>query len=243
VSSRVPFAPVARQTLTDQVRDQLQERILAGTFPAGSLLPSEGTLCQELGVSRPSVREAIRELMVLGLVERRGNRACVVEQLPEVRFDVAERLERVRELFETRRAIEVPLTQYAAERATQAQREQLCRLASALSDVTRLEQLRPHDEAFHSLIAASAGNDLLAGLHNKVLDALFNSPKFEDLMSEDLTLDEELNIVKSSARSHKAIAKAVLNADPNAAANAARQHLDDVERRLLERSRRAKAPS
>ena len=50
------------------------------------LLPSEDSLGEQFGVSRTSVREAIRELITLGLIERRGNRAHVVEHLPEVKL-------------------------------------------------------------------------------------------------------------------------------------------------------------
>ncbi len=176
-----PFAPVARRSLADDVRRQLEARIRSGVLPPGSMLPSEDALGQELGVSRSSVREALRDVVALGLVERRGNRAHVVEHLPAVRLDDVRR-DRIREVFETRRLIEVQLAEYAAARATPRQRRELAELAARIEAATDLEALRPLDRAFHGTVGAAAGNALLAELHAKVLDAVFASPPFEELL-------------------------------------------------------------
>jgi GntR family transcriptional repressor for pyruvate dehydrogenase complex len=237
VSSRTPFVRLERSSLTDQVRERLAESITSGALPPGAQIPSEERLCREFGVSRPSVREALRELMALGLVERRGNRAHVVEHFPDVRIEIAERVERVRELFETRRAIEVPLTRHAAERATPAQRAEIVALADQITAVSTLDALRPLDQAFHALVAASAGNALLAELHAKVMEALFNSPRYEGLMNVAHTPASEKRVVRASANAHAAIAAAVNDGDGEAAAVAALEHLVEVESRMVARSR------
>ena len=237
MSNRTPFPRLERSSLTDQVRERLAESITSGALPPGAQIPSEERLCREFGVSRPSVREALRELMALGMVERRGNRAHVVEHFPDVRIDVAERIERVRELFETRRAIEVPLTRHAAERATVTQRAEIVALASRIAAASTLEELRPLDEAFHALVAASAGNALLAELHAKVMEALFNSPRYEGLLNDAHSPASERRVVRASAQAHAAIAEAVRSGDGEAAALAALEHLAEVESRMLARSR------
>src|SRR4051812_13312335 len=94
--TRGKFAPVSRRSLADDVREQLATGISTGTLAPGALIPSEESLCQQFGVSRTSVREAIRELITIGLIERRGNRAYVVEHLPDVRVEADERLDRIR---------------------------------------------------------------------------------------------------------------------------------------------------
>ena len=242
MNSRTPFPRLERSSLTDQVRERLAVSITSGALPAGAMLPSEERLCQEFGVSRPSVREALRELMALGLVERRGNRAHVVEHFPDVRIDVAERIERVRELFETRRAIEVPLTRHAAERATAAQRAEIQVLAKRITAAATLEELRPLDEAFHALVAAAAGNALLAELHAKVLEALFNSPQFEGVMNAHHSAGQEKRIMRESARAHAAIADAVARGDAVGAELAALEHLAEVESRLVRQTHGERAP-
>ena len=69
------FAPIVRQTVADQVRTQLAERIASGELAPGVAGASgAGALSEQFGVARTSVREALQGLVSLGLVERRGNR-------------------------------------------------------------------------------------------------------------------------------------------------------------------------
>ena len=76
------FEPVERQTVTETVRDALLESIRSGALLPGSRLPSERSLCEEFGVARTSVREAIQGLVSLGIITKRANRPYVAEQLP-----------------------------------------------------------------------------------------------------------------------------------------------------------------
>jgi len=228
-----PFAPISRRSLADDVRAQLEVSIRNGTFGPGALIPSEESLCREFGVSRTSVREAIRDAILLGLVERRANRVYVVEHLPAVRVEALARTNRIREVFETRRLIEVELTQLAAARATKRQRNDIAGIAAQISRAASLEQLRPLDRAFHSVLAAAAGNALMAELHTKVLEAVFSTPPFDALLHDTGDDAEALEILSSSAAMHATIAAAVVAGDVAAAGAASRAHLDDVERRLL----------
>ncbi|HEU4840563.1 MAG TPA: FCD domain-containing protein, partial [Ilumatobacteraceae bacterium] len=97
---------------------------------------------------------------------------------------------------------------------------------------TDLEELRPLDRAFHGTVSAAAGNDLLAELHAKVLDAVFGSAPFEELLHGEPDAEDARRVLLVSARAHAAIARAVTAGDVAAAGAAARAHLDDVEGRL-----------
>jgi len=231
----VSFEPIARRTLADDVRQQLEAHIRAGGLAPGAMLPPEDELAAGLGVSRSSVRAALRDLLATGVLERRGNRAHVVERLPAVPDGDALRTARVREVFETRRLLEVQLAEYAAARATAAQRDEIVAVAEAISRVDDVDALRPLDRAFHAAVAGAAGNALLAELHAKVLDAVFASPPFDTMLRRAAGSADEARILTTSARSHVAIATAVAAGDPEAAGAAARAHLDDVEARLLSR--------
>jgi GntR family transcriptional repressor for pyruvate dehydrogenase complex len=230
------FAPINRARLADQVRRQLEVSIRSGAFAPGALIPPEETLCREFGVSRPSVREAIREAIAVGLLERRANRVYVVEHLPSVRIETDERLSRIREVFETRRLIEVQLTEYAAERATDSQRAEITALADGFGAVSSVEQLRPLDRAFHAVIAAAASNALLAELHAKVLDAIFSTTPYDALLRDAADIDDAHKILATTRAMHRRIAGAVAAGDVAAAGAAARAHLDDVEQRMAERT-------
>src|SRR4051794_12810895 len=107
----VHFAPLGRRTLPDEIRARLIESIDGGRLRPGQVLPAERTLCAEFNVARTSVREAIQALVSLGYLERRGNRAYVAEGLPEVVVPVDGRKTKVRDLFETRRVIELPMAE------------------------------------------------------------------------------------------------------------------------------------
>jgi len=229
---RARFAPVSRRSLADEVREQLATSIRTGALLPGSLIPSEESLCQQFGVSRTSVREAIRELITLGLIERRGNRAYVVEHLPEVRLEADERNERIREVFETRRLLEVQLTEYAATRATEEQRQEILEIAERIRATMSVEELRPLDREFHAAIAGAAANPLLGELHTKVLEAVFTSSRYGALLPDGRPDDIE-QVLAESRSIHTVIAQAIARGDAAAAGDAARQHLDVVERRLL----------
>lgn len=227
------FSPVVRRSVADEVRRQLEGSIHGGVLQPGDALSNEESMCTQFNVSRQSVREALRDLVTLGLVERRGKRVFVVEQLPSVRIDADDRTARVRDIFETRRLIEVEVTQLAAARATKRQRDAVAELAASIALATDVEQLRPLDRAFHGVIAAAAGNALLAELHTKVLDAVFSTPPFEAVLRGAESDDEASRILAESAAMHATIAAAVVAGDVTAAGSAARAHLDDVERRII----------
>ena len=232
---RPAFAPVERRTVADEIRERLLASIMTGQLLAGDPIPSERALCDEFGVARTSLREAIQGLATLGLLERRGNRTHVVEHLPEVRVDVDARKERVRQLFETRRVIEVPIAELAAIRADDKERAELDRVAAAFNDTLSIDDFRPLDRTFHATIATACGNPLLAELHSKVLAALFESPSFDSLLRDVRNRAEVRRIIGESGKAHAEIAAAIAACDPDAAGTACRKHLDEVESRMLAR--------
>jgi GntR family transcriptional regulator, transcriptional repressor for pyruvate dehydrogenase complex len=229
------FEPLARETVSEQIRGQLLQRILSGELRPGTPLPSERVLCEHFDVARTSVREAIHGLMSLGVIERRGRRAHVVELLPEVRVPIADqRKDTVRQLFETRRVLELPIFELAAGRATDDERRDIAALADSFRADLALTEFRRLDRQFHTTLAAACGNPLLFELYGKVLDALFRSGEFESLLFDEVNEAEVAVIVAESAADHRAIADAIVAGDPVAVVARAEQHLGNVEQRMLE---------
>ena len=112
------FDPVSRRTVSTQIREQLLQRITTGELAPGARIPSERELSDQFQVARTSVREAIQGLLSLGVIERRGNRTCVAEHLPDVSVEQGDdRKSFVSELFETRRVLEGPIFALSTERA------------------------------------------------------------------------------------------------------------------------------
>lgn len=149
---------------------EVLERLIAGQ-PPGSRLPTERQLAEQLGVSRTSVREAVYELELKRLVERRSGRGTVIldpgeagpygvllGELGKVDQDLAE-------VMDFRLAMEPPVAGLAAQRAT---RGDLARLAAILAEM-RGERQRARtaelDYAFHAAVARATHNRLMGRLH------------------------------------------------------------------------------
>ena len=232
----IAFEPVARETISAQIRDQLLQRIISGALAPGARVPSERDLSEQFGVARTSVREAMQGLLSLGVIERRGNRSFIVEHLPDVNFDALDdRKEFVRQLFETRRLLEVPIIELATKRATQAQRDEIRRVAGGFSAEMGLREFRELDQAFHSLIARACANPLLVEVYGKVMARLFRSEDIDHLLTSRANRDEVRKIVDEAAAQHAALAHAVANGDPAAAVEEGTAHLAAVERGMIDR--------
>lgn len=234
----VVFEPVARETLSAIIRDRLVARITSGELEPGARMPSERRLSEQFRVARTSVREAMQGLLSLGVIERRGNRSYVAERLPEVQLDGSRRDDRkqfVRQLFETRRALELPIIELAAMRASDTERAEISALAKGFRQGMPLADFRALDRTFHAAIARACGNPLLVELYGKVLAKLFRSDDFASLLSADANQAEVERIVNRSVRHHAMIANAVARRDPVGAVQAGTRHLDAVERGMVHR--------
>ncbi len=227
------FEPVSRRTVAQEVRDRLVAAIRTGELVPGSQLPAERILCQEFGVARTSVREAIQGLVSTGFIERRGNRPVIAEKLPPLDLTLDDRKASVRQLFEVRRVIEPAMAALAAERAEEAQRVELRELAARSPD--DLDEFRSIDRAFHSLIGQACANPLLSEVYAKTLAALFGSGQFASLLYAEINREEVREIIASATEAHRSIATAIATGDRGRTAEAVKDHLDDVERRMVER--------
>jgi len=232
----VGFAPVTRSTLSSQIRDQLLERITSGALEPGARVPSERSLSEQFGVARTSVREAMQGLLSLGVVVRRGNRSYVAEHLPDVSFDeVDDRKQFVEQLFETRRLLEIPMIELAAERGTPEQRDEISEIADRFTDEMTLPAFRELDRQFHTALSAACGYPLLVELYGKVMARLFRSEGLESLLSDDANRSEVGRIVSEAAAQHSRLAAAVAAGDVEAASREGVAHLSAVERSLIDR--------
>ncbi|MDZ7733249.1 MAG: FadR/GntR family transcriptional regulator [Acidimicrobiia bacterium] len=232
----VTFEPISRTTVSSQIREQLLDRITRGEFAPGARVPSERQLTEQFGVARTSVREAMHGLVSLGVVERRGNRVFVAERLPEIVLAGDDgRKEVVRQLFETRRALEPAIFSLAAERSTDEARQRISELAAAFLPELSLEEFRRLDREFHTTVAAACGNPFLVELYGKVLDRLFHSQEFHALLFQPRNQAEVRRIIAESADHHRTIAEAISSGDPAATYKGAVGHLDDVEDRMVQK--------
>src|SRR6266545_4791402 len=154
----MPFQSIEPRRLYRQIADQIRTLIGSGEFPAGARLPPERDLAKQLGVSRPSVREALIALEVEGLVEVRiGSGIYVLTPSHE-----SKRAEAAAGPFELLRARYVIEGECAALAAKSAKRPQLAAIEDALGQMGReladAKQPREGDRQFHLRVAEATGN-------------------------------------------------------------------------------------
>src|SRR5690606_32073882 len=122
---------------------------------------------------------------------------------------VDERLLAVRDLFETRRVIEIPMVELAAARASDEARRSIVAIAERFTPDMSLDEFRRLDREFHSAIAHACNNTLLAEVYGKVLDALFTASRFADVLYATDSGEEVAVIVANATTHHRAIADAL----------------------------------
>jgi DNA-binding FadR family transcriptional regulator len=232
----VRFAPIGRRTVAVEVREAIIERIRAGELPPGQQLPAEREMCEQFGVARTSVREAVQGLIMLGVLEKRGNRSYVAEHLPNISLNGGDgRKRRVRDLFELRQVVEVPIARLAAFRATSAQREEIARISEGFRPDMPLLEFREQDRLFHSAVASACGNPALAELYAKVLESLFESTDFEQMLWADSNRRAVREVIRGAVKAHQEIARAIASEDGDAVQAAAEHHLAQVEDQMVSR--------
>ncbi len=221
----MPIQTIEPRRLYRQIADQLRALIDAGEFALGSRLPPERDLALQLGVSRPSVREALIALEVEGLVEvRMGSGIYVQPEPPAARTAQAAATatgESPLETIRARQLIESELAALAAERMSAAQVKGLREaLALMKRDAASGKEPTAGDRLFHLRIAEAADNSVLlrlvAGLFDERHNPLFRQlgSHFETAQSWATALDE-----------HRAVLAAIAEHSPAKARSAMRRHL------------------
>jgi GntR family transcriptional repressor for pyruvate dehydrogenase complex len=206
----------------------LREKILAGEFAPGEILPGERDLVEQTGLSRGSVREALRVLEAEGLVATKLGRygGTVVQPQNEAALghvvDLFIRGRRIRfeALLETRQAIEPTLAYLAACRRTDAELDLIRVKMEALEETITAGR---HDVArgnieWHLAVAAASHNELLTAFMNSTAEASIRASVIEDHGSDEL----RAGIV----RAHRRVFEAIEAGDADAAHRRMARHLN-----------------
>lgn len=218
----------ARTSVTQRAIEQVTQMIAAGELRPGERLPTEREFAATLGLSRSSMREAIRALTIMGVLEiRHGSGAYVTGLRPSdllesfgVVADVS-RGETLVELLQVRRVLEAHATAVAAARITD---EQLTEVRGHLDRIARgesIEEMVGADRDFHRAVVDAAGNATLAA----VLDGL-SSRTFRARVWRG---HEDENVVDRLHKEHERIYDALSRRDPQSAYTAAAAHVMEVE--------------
>jgi DNA-binding FadR family transcriptional regulator len=219
----MPIETIESQRLYRQISDQLRKLIIDGEFVVGSRLPSERDLALQLGVSRPSLREALIALEVEGYIEVHMGSGIYVCPLPtpEGEIDLASE-EGPLELIRARGMLEGEVAAAAAKNASKAQLDAIEEaLQSMVTDTRAGRNPLQSDRLFHIRVAEATGNSVLVGLVAQLFDArlgaLFN--RLHSHFDHDVVWHEAIE-------EHGRVMKALRARDPELARAAMRRHMD-----------------
>jgi GntR family transcriptional regulator, transcriptional repressor for pyruvate dehydrogenase complex len=229
-SAKSDFEVVRKNKVYEEVAKQIERLILKKLKP-GDKLPSERELAELLQVSRSSIRDAIRSLELMGLVEPRQGTGTIVRE-PSAGSKISpftnaleRKREQVTELLDFRKMLEPPL---AARAATHASTEEISEMEDILGRQEEKQQKGEaaiaEDAEFHYSIALASGNSVVL----KVIDTLM------DLLRD--TRERSLQVEGRSQKSlagHRRILSAIKRHDGEAAKAAMRRHIEDVEEIVL----------
>ncbi|MET7515699.1 FCD domain-containing protein [Streptomyces sp. NPDC005480] len=213
---------------TETAAAGLRAMIASGELGPGSRLPPEPDLCARFGVSRGSLREAVRSLGALGMLESRHGAGTFVSALNPAHMlagfsatvDVLP-LDGLLELFDVRRAIESHAAALAAARADETVVAHLRDLQERMSRTQDQEQLQSLDHEFHATVCAAAGNETLAALAGLLRARGAHYSVYGTREAATVRLASDLG--------HEALTTALAAGDPTAAAAAASAHLSQTE--------------
>jgi len=216
----------------DEIVRQLKVLILNGNLKPGQRLPSELALARRLGVSRPSVREALKALEAMGLIERTREGTFVrmdENKLLLEPFSYMVTLEKITldELFETRRALEAELAGLAAERAQEEDVEQIQR---------ELDRMRTHAGEAQVFVASNVGFHMAIAraARNRVLYQMLRAVRSMVVQTQMQGAPLEA-VVRQSIRDHEEVLDAIRRRDRSGAVQAMIRHLDNVRRGIAHR--------
>lgn len=224
------FEAVRRNKVYEEVARQIERLILKKLQP-GDKLPSERELAETLGVSRSSIRDAIRSLELMGMVEPRQGAGTIVREISSESLvnplanAIKRKDELIGELLDFRLMLEPPLAARAATRVSADEITEMEEILQRQSDKhNRGEAAVAEDSEFHYAIALASGNSVVL----KVLDILMDL--LRDTRERSLQVDGRL---QRSLAGHRRILAALKRHDAEAAKAAMRRHIEDVEEIVL----------
>jgi GntR family transcriptional repressor for pyruvate dehydrogenase complex len=222
----VALEPIQRTRIPDEIANRLRLLIVDGTFKPDRPLPSERELARRLRVSRNSVRDAIRRLEVVGLLEARHGQGTFLRELsvdnlvtPMASVLTFNRA-RQADLMDVRRVFEPAVAGMAARRADASEIDEVDRILVAQR--RKVQSGKPtigEDTAFHAALARATHNPVIVGIMETLNDLLVES-RARALQRRGHSM--------LSLGGHAAVLKALRRRDSNRAAIAMREHIDQI---------------
>jgi GntR family transcriptional repressor for pyruvate dehydrogenase complex len=214
--------------LTDEAIGKIKEMIISGRVRPGEKLPREADLAAELGLSRNSLREAVKALTLVNVLDvRQGDGTYATSLAPSLLLEALSfivdfhRDDTVLDFLEVRRILEPAATALASQRMSEEERTELGKVLESVTSDTTVEELVVADLEFHRQIALGAGNPVLASLVDNM-----SAPTSRARVWRGMT---ERGALERTLAEHRAIYDAIQARDADLASSWATIHVSGIE--------------
>ncbi|MHA7774333.1 FadR/GntR family transcriptional regulator [Roseibium sp. M-1] len=232
------FQPVDHQKTANAVVEQIEDLILKGVLQSGERLPAERDLAEQLNVSRPVLRDALKLLEERQLIEaRRGGGTFVADLIGPIFSEAIIQLigrhpSAICDYFEFRRGIEGQTAAQAAMRAAPSDLARLAEIIRLMREAHDAEDLQAEcrlDVDFHHAVGEAAHNVVLLHTLRSCYRLLENG-----VFYNRARLYHHPNARSEVLKQHEAIADAIRHSDPTGARQASEEHIDYVRATLAQ---------
>ena len=228
--------PASKTKIPDNIADQIIELIISGELKPGDKIPPEKDLVEMFQVGRSSVREAVRALSVLGLIDVRVPEGMFVSE--PISGLLSRQLEFMNkmspsnrlELIEVRKKIEVDIVELAAEKATAEDAAVLSEIIDAMRGETQIFIQSKHDQRFHLALGEICRNPFLLQVMLLMKHSMLDWMKTVYAQHDEKDSSGK-TILDKYFTQHEDIFKAVARNDVIAASHAMEKHMDFVSER------------
>lgn len=224
------------RTLSDRVYESVITKIVEGEIPVGSKLPTEHELSDEFKVSRPVLRQALKQLREDGVIVSRQGSGSFVQRRPDeavLNFAPVGSIADIQRTFEFRAAVESEAAYIAAERRTDTD---LVRLKATLDELDRCvregELGVDADEHFHVAVCAASDNKYFLAARTSMKSNILTGMN----LTRNLSLTKPQDRLELVQKEHHAIYDAIVAQDKDGAKKAMREHVENARNRVFEGS-------
>ncbi|MDO6523765.1 FadR/GntR family transcriptional regulator [Shimia thalassica] len=222
------------RTLSDRVYEKILSMIVRGETPVGAKLPTEHALSEQLEVSRPVLRQALKQLREDGVIVSRQGSGSFVQRRPEgavLDFAPVGSIADIQRTFEFRAAVEGEAAYLAAERRTDTD---LAKLRAVLDELDRCIQEGElgvdADETFHEVICTASGNQYFTAARTSMKANILTGLN----LTRNLSLTKPQERLELVQREHYQIFEAIKNRNQEEARAAMRAHVENARKRVFE---------
>lgn len=226
----INFNPVSSKKLYMQIYQQILSEIESGTFKVGDKLPAERELCEQFGVSRAPIRQALSALELNGFIYSRqgegvyvkSNQSLANNSQNPISFDSVS----PEEIVEVRMNIEPLIIKFAVQRATDEEITELRETINKMEEETKSGVYVPEtDEALHYNIAKASHNELFINIMAAIITAMKKQEMWQFIRDRTVTRPEYLEV---NLNEHKQIIEAIETRDEKKATDIMSNHMQNL---------------